>query len=159
MHQRTFTDQHNRVWVDTKEMSLCARLSIPTLDKYRREGRLHQGDHWIQSATSNRKVYFCRDAVLNHLKNIKQQRSQQQRVHMAQVRDNQVCCKICPDTRAGIELIRQDRSWTKITEEKIGDVVLSTNEEQMAFTKLASILLERAVKNELERLELGRHSA
>ena len=78
---------------------------------------------------------------------------------MAQVRDNQFCSKICPDTRAGIELIRQDKSWTKITEEKIGDIVLATNEEQMAFTKLASILLERAVKNELEKLELGKHSA
>ena len=151
--QKTFTDQHGREWVDTNAMSLAARLSIPTLNKYRRDGRLQQGEHWIQSSNSNKKVFYCRDAVLKQLQDIGEQRLQSQRVHMEEIRQKCVSTAICPDTRAGLELIRQADSWTKVTEEKIGDIILSTNREQMTFPQIASILLQRAVKEELEKLQ------
>ena len=134
-------------------MSLAARLSIPTLNKYRRDCRLQQGEHWIQSSNSNKKVFYCRDAVLKQLQDIGEQRLQSQRVHMEEIRQKCVSTPICPDTRAGLELIRQSDSWTKITEEKIGDIILSTNREQMTSPQVASILLQRAVKDELEKLQ------
>lgn len=151
--KKTFTDQHGRVWVDTSEMSLAAKISIPTLKRYRTEGRLKQNDHWIQSSNSHRKVFYCRDAVLKQIKNIGEQRRQQRQIHMEDIRQKCVSTAICPDTRAGLELIRQSDSWTKVTEEKIGDVILSTNREQMTFPQIASILLQRAVREELEKLQ------
>ena len=151
--QKTFTDQHGRVWIDTSEMSLAAKISIPTLKKYRANGRLLQGEHWIQSSNSHKKVFYCRDAVLKQLADLGEQRLQQRRVHMEEIRQKCVSTAICPDTRAGLELIRQSDSWTKVTEEKIGDIILSTNREQMTFPQIASILLKRAVKDELEKLQ------
>jgi hypothetical protein len=151
--QKTFTDQHGRVWVDTNQMSLAAKISIPTLKKYRAEGHLLHGEHWIQSSNSHKKVFYHRDAVLKRLADLGEQRLQQRRVHMEQIRQKCVSTAICPDTRAGLELIRQSDSWTKVTEEKIGDIILSTNREQMTFPQIASILLQRAVKEELEKLQ------
>ena len=49
---------------------------------------------------------------------------------MEEIRQKCVSTPICPDTRAGLELIRQSDSWTKITEEKIGDIILSTNKSR-----------------------------
>tara|TARA_R100000005_G_C4806498_1_gene95257 strand:- start:26 stop:481 length:456 start_codon:yes stop_codon:yes gene_type:complete len=151
MH-KTFTDQHGVEWVDTAAMSRQAKLSEVTLKNYRRDGRLKKGTHWIQSPT-NSKVYFSRDAVMNELVQMAEQRKQQRQVHIAEVRGRCVSTAICPDTRAGLELIRQSSVWTKTTEEKIGDIVLSTNVEQLSQGQVASMLLQRAVKEELERLK------
>ena len=149
---KSFRDQHGREWIDTRTMSLTAKLSIPTLNTYRRDGRLKEGVHWIQSEM-NRKIFFARESALEQIKNIAAQRRQQQEVQMEAARGKCVSTAICPDTRAGLELIRQSDSWTKVTEEKIGDIILSTNREQMTFPQIASILLQRAVKDELEKLQ------
>ena len=107
--QKTFTDQHGREWVDTNEMSLAAKISIPTLKKYRAEKRLLQGEHWIQSNNRHKKVFYCRDAVLKQLADLGEQRLQQRRVHMEQIRQNATALRSAR-ILAGSELIRQIRS-------------------------------------------------
>ena len=39
---------------DTNAMSLAAKISIPTLKKYRAEKRLLQGEHWIHPTTATK---------------------------------------------------------------------------------------------------------
>mgnify|MGYP005996258489 FL=1 len=149
---KSFRDQHGREWIDTRTMSLTAKLSIPTLNSYRRDGRLKEGVHWIQSEM-NRKIFFAREAALEQIKSIAAQRQQQQQVQMEAARGKVVAVPICPDTRAALECIRMSDGWTKTTEEKIGDIVLSTHSEQMSVAQIASVLLQRASKTELEKLQ------